>query len=196
MIPLSSEAQGRRAFEEQCHSCDRQLVEKMNTVDLQLQLDAQEQDALLVGKMFDFFDQYQDCVVTRIALYRERAWGGEDERRDSSTGTSTRKGKAPEDSHRRLHQTMVLNPMGISEPRIDKRERELVWSSSDASDSGTKVGLVQGTSVNSRIPGQVNHSPTKRERSTREHKGGVFGNSTSSLIVGNNSSNLIEFDRL
>jgi hypothetical protein len=80
-VPL--QAQSRRAFEEQCHSCDRQLVEKMSTVDLQLQLDAQEQDALLVGKMFDFFDQYQDCVVTRIALYRERAWCVRSDKLDS-----------------------------------------------------------------------------------------------------------------
>jgi hypothetical protein len=36
---------------------------------------------------------------------------------------------------------MELNPMGISERSINIRERELVWSSSDASDSGTKGAL-------------------------------------------------------
>ena len=53
---------------------DQLLQEKARGLDMQLQLSAQEQDAFLTARMFEFFNKYEDSVVQNIATYRKKAW--------------------------------------------------------------------------------------------------------------------------
>lgn len=146
---------GTREWAEKMHDSDVRLQEKARGVDLQLQLTAQEKDASLIKKLFEYFHQYEDVVVTRVASYREQAWDREEEERrksSSSASTSFSKGKAPEikgaspSDHGELGTRQAGYHQQEDELRLrspdaqtsDSNLSELVWSASDPGGSGVK----------------------------------------------------------